>query len=117
MKLSGEFGFKQASNFAFVQALLLQGFKEFVYLALRVAELFSLGSAAAARGDEGSQAVPDFEDAFLLQVAIDLDDGVGVDDEGLGERANSGKLVARDECAGLNGVTNLFLELNVDGDA
>ena len=117
MKFFGEFGFEQPTNLAFVQTLLLQGFKKFAHLALRVAELFSLRTAAAAGGDECSEAVADFEDAFLLQIAIDLDDGVGVDDECFGEATDSGELIAGDESAGLDGVTNLFFELNVDGDA
>ena len=113
MKLSSEFCFKQASNLAFFQALLFQGLYEFAHLSLSVSQLFGLRPATATGANEGSQSMPYFEYTFLLQVAIYLNHCVRVDYQSLGETANARKLIACRQCASFDGVSNLFLELNV----
>jgi len=57
-----------------------------------------------------------FKQAFMLQLAIDLNDGIGIDDQRFGQTANTWQLIPGRNGAGLDGMTNLFLDLNVDGN-
>ncbi len=84
---------------------------------LRVPHLFGPGSAAATGDDEGSESMPYLEHAFLLQLAINLDDGIRIDDQSFGQTADARKLISSRQSAGFDGVADLFLELNVDGNA
>jgi hypothetical protein len=58
LKICREFGFKQSSNLTFIQILLFQGVHELAHELLSVTHLFGFGTAAA-RENEGPQAVPD----------------------------------------------------------
>jgi hypothetical protein len=117
LKLSGDFGFEESPNLAFLQALFFQRVHKLVDQLLRVPHLFGPGLAAAAGDDEGSEPMPYLEHAFLLQLAIDLDDCVGVDDKSFGQTPNARQLIAVSQSAGFDGMANLFLELNVDRNA
>jgi hypothetical protein len=107
LQLAGEFGFKKSSNLAFVQTQFFQGFHKFAHQLLRVPHLFGPG-AAATGCDERSQSVPNLEHALLLQLAIRLDYGVGIDHQGFGKSANARELISGSQGAGFHGVAHLL---------
>jgi hypothetical protein len=61
--------------------------------------------------------VPQFDDAFVFQLAIGLGDGVGIDHELLRERPDTGELFAGTQGAGFDRVLHLLHQLEVDGHA
>ena len=68
-------------------------------------------------GDERAGAVAQLDDAFVLELAVGLGDGVRVDHELLRQRPDAGQLLARPQRAGLDGVLHLLHQLEVDGHA
>src|SRR5207244_1267866 len=94
LDLSGEFGLKESTNFAFSQTLFFQYVYEFVDQLLCVPHLFCLGQASPSGGDKCSESMPYFKHAFLFQLTIDLDDGIGVDDQRLCQAANAWQLLS-----------------------
>nr|WP_229669035.1 hypothetical protein [Edaphobacter acidisoli] len=117
MNLSGEFGLKEPTNFALRQTLFFQCVNELVDQFLRATYLFCPGQASPAGSYECSESMEYFQHAFLFQLAIDLDDGIGIDDERFRKTPNAWQLVSGRDCAGFDCMANLFLDLNVDGDA
>src|SRR6266542_4875088 len=73
-------------------------------------QLFSAG----VRRHERAGAVPELDEAFVLQLAVGLGDGVRVDDEVLGKRTYPRQLFARSQRAGLDGVLHLLHQLEVN---
>jgi hypothetical protein len=59
----------------------------------------------------------DFDDAFMLELAVGFGDGIWVDDERFGHLSDARQLIARAESAGFDGVFHLLHELEVDGNA
>ena len=58
--------------------------------------------APRVRGDERAGAVPQLDDAFVLELAVGLGDGVRVDHELLRQRPDAGQLLARPQRAGFD---------------
>jgi hypothetical protein len=61
--------------------------------------------------------VPQVDHACVVKLAIGLGDGVGVDDQLLRERADTGQLLARAHGAGFDAVLHLLHQLQVDRHA
>ena len=61
--------------------------------------------------------MPQLDDTFVFELAIDLGDGVRIDHELLRERSDAGQLFTRAQGAGFDGVLDLLHELQVDGYA
>lgn len=117
MELSGHFGFKEPPNLTFLKTLFFQCVQKLADQMLRVPHLFGSGSAAATRTNEGAKSMAYFEHAFLLQLAIDLDDGIRVDDQGFGQASNGWQLITSCQSPRFDGMADLFLKLYVDRNA
>ena len=66
---------------------------------------------------ERAGAVPQLDDAFVLELSIRFRDGIGVDHELLRQRPDSRQLIARPQRAGFDGVLHLLHQLEVNRDA
>ena len=55
--------------------------------------------------------------SFAFEIAIHASHRVGIDDEGFRKGPNARQLAAWRERSGFDGVTNLFLDLQIDRDA
>ena len=99
-----------------METLFPQFVDELLGKLLRVPDFVSLRLASAG-GDKGSETVVNLKDSLVLELAVDLDDGVGIYYQGFREAAYARQLIARYERARLNGMTNLLFELDVNGDA
>ncbi len=77
--------------------------------------LLRLGKDLAAFSDEDPASAAALEQSFPDEFLVGAGDGIGVDDEGLRESADRGKLVADGEGAHGHGALNLVHDLPENG--
>ncbi len=115
--MSAEFGFDEAADLLFGETEgeeALDGVFDEGFGLFHASGEFSCVDFG---GDEGAGALAEFDEAFVFEFAVCLGDGIGVHDDGFSEAADAGELVAGAEGSGFDPETDLFHQLEVDGDA
>ena len=105
------FSLKQPANFFRSETFLLKGSNKHTNSLLCETNPFGSGSAALLPRYERAGAVPDFEQAFVLQFRIGFDDSGMADDNFFREGANTWQLIPPLEDAGIHCVPDLLHQL------
>jgi hypothetical protein len=105
------FGLKQPANFFPGEAFLSKGSNQRMNSLLCETNPFGSGFAAPLPRYEGAGAVPDFEQAFVLQFRIGLGDSGMAYDNFFCKRANTWQLIPPLEDTGIYRVPDLLHQL------
>lgn len=109
-----EFGLEEPANLVLAQTFVLELLYKNADALLGAPSTLAARALEGAIGDERTGALPHNQEALMLEFGVGLHDGVGTDDQLLGQGPNTWKKVSWLHGTKLDGMSNLFDELDVE---